>query len=222
MIPPFVYHHLGLGDHFICNAIVRHYEKKYGMINLFAKHHNAVSVKAMYRDIDVNVVAVKDDAEAEKILSENYSAKVFKIGFTDIEHTENYEEMFYRLADVPFNMKWDGFKYESDSVKPPELIPPDKPYKFIHQDVSRGFKIRDKYFDNNDMLVIEQNRNITDNILLWDDILKNAEEIHCIESCFMFFADLIPTKGKLFVHRYARKMVRFEVPKMRKDWNIII
>ena len=47
----YIYHHLGLGDHIICNGLIRNlinYDDKYFM---FIKQHNLVSVKFMFRDL---------------------------------------------------------------------------------------------------------------------------------------------------------------------------
>jgi hypothetical protein len=222
---PYLYHNLGLGDHFICNAIVRHYEKENGLIHLFAKRHNEFSVKAMFKDVDVNVILVQNDQEVEEILKRSPGHKVFRIGCTGEGWTtagpETYEELFYKQAGIPFEMKWSGFKYEIDLFPySHKFNPPEYPYKFIHHDIGRGMKIRDEYFKS-DIPVLQPYPWLSANILMWGKILAQAEEIHCIESCFMFFADLIPTKGKLFVHRYARKITPFEMPKMKKKWTII-
>jgi len=57
----YIYHHLGLGDHIICNGLVRELikpEKKYKM---FVKPHNHNIVKFMYRDLKNLDFIVGDD-----------------------------------------------------------------------------------------------------------------------------------------------------------------
>ena len=46
----YIYHHLGLGDHIICNGIVRHYNEIFKSVTVFCKPHNFTNVEYMYRD----------------------------------------------------------------------------------------------------------------------------------------------------------------------------
>jgi hypothetical protein len=44
----YIYHHLGLGDHIICNSIVRHYATIFDEVIVFCKNHNRYSVEHLY------------------------------------------------------------------------------------------------------------------------------------------------------------------------------
>ena len=46
----FIHHHLGLGDHIICNGLVREFAKSYN-INLFCKSKNMYNVSVMFADV---------------------------------------------------------------------------------------------------------------------------------------------------------------------------
>ena len=46
----YIFHHLGLGDHIICNGIVRHYQEIYDDVTVFCKPCYSTNVKYMYRD----------------------------------------------------------------------------------------------------------------------------------------------------------------------------
>lgn len=221
----YLYHNLGLGDHIICNALVRHFEKQYGLIHLFAKRRNAVSVKFMFRDIDVNVISVVDDLEVEEILQRNKKAKVIRIGCTgedwNPQGSMTFDDVFYMQARLPLSERWDGFKYERpDSYFPVWPIDPVNPYKFVHDDHERGMKIRDEYLIG-DTQIVRPIKDYTKNIFQWDRAIMGACEVHCINSSFLLLADSIPTKGKLFYHKYARDEGRFCNPHLRKKWEII-
>jgi hypothetical protein len=223
---PYLYHNLGLGDHIICNALVRHYEHEYGLINLFAKHHNVASVKAMFYGLDVNVIGVRDDAEVEEIIKRNSGHKVYRIGCTGegwkTIGPETFDEVFYRQAGIPFERRWSGFKYEITPTAPHERMYCDGSEKFIfiHDDFGRGFNIRPEYYKR-DKKILTPKKGMTENVLMWDRFLHSAEEIHCINSSFLLLADSIPTTGKLFYHKYARNEGEFCNPKLKKDWQVI-
>ena len=44
----YIYHHLGLGDHIICNGLVRFLQKKHNQVSLFCYQHNIENVSFMY------------------------------------------------------------------------------------------------------------------------------------------------------------------------------
>ena len=65
----YLYHHLGLGDHIICNGLVRNYANKFN-IKLFTKSHNAGSVKFMYKDVPtIDIISVQNDQETQNRLN---------------------------------------------------------------------------------------------------------------------------------------------------------
>jgi hypothetical protein len=222
MTKTYLYHNLGLGDHIICNAIVRHVAKAFDKVLLFAKRHNAESVKFMFRDINVVVVAVKSDQEAEEVLAYDLSENRIRIGCTGDKWVttgpETFDEVFYRQALMDFKDRWDGFKYE-----PSELFFQGSKgkYKFIHEDSERGYTINKQYCDIKDIPILRPDRRASNNIFAWDRLIAEAEEVHCINSSFLLLADSIPTKGKLYFHKYARNEGDFCVPKLRKDWTVI-
>ena len=65
----YFYHHLGLGDHFHCNGVVRYllknrYQGK--KVHLFAKKKYFEMVKFMYRDLDqLKIISVTDNEKDE-------------------------------------------------------------------------------------------------------------------------------------------------------------
>ena len=68
----YLYHHLGLGDHIICNGLVRSLVTTEDYYRLIVKEHNLGSVQFMYRDLkNLECVPVKNDLEANYLLSRN-------------------------------------------------------------------------------------------------------------------------------------------------------
>ena len=46
----YIYHHLGLGDHIICNGIVRHFKEIHKTVTVFCRPNYFTNVEYMYRD----------------------------------------------------------------------------------------------------------------------------------------------------------------------------
>ena len=60
----FIHHHLGLGDHIICNGIVRYVAKNYDFenISLVVKKSNVNNVRRMFSDLaQVSFFVVDED-----------------------------------------------------------------------------------------------------------------------------------------------------------------
>ena len=53
-----IHHHLGLGDHFDMNGMVRNYLKEYDKVHIFSKSNYYKMIDYMYRDED-NIVVVE-------------------------------------------------------------------------------------------------------------------------------------------------------------------
>ena len=47
-------------------------------------------------------------------------------------------------------------------------------------------------------ILIEKNSDIFGNIFLYQDLIRNAEEIHCLHSSIFHLVDRVPTNAKLF------------------------
>ena len=79
----YIYHHLGFGDHIICNGLVRHFKEIHGKVRVFSKHHNFENVKYMYRDDkDIEVIGVAGDGEVNEFINNtNNSEKFIIVGF---------------------------------------------------------------------------------------------------------------------------------------------
>ena len=68
----YIYQHLGLGDHIICNGLLRKLISDDDQYILFVKEHNIDTVSFMYRDIiNMKFYSVKDDNEVHFYLLSN-------------------------------------------------------------------------------------------------------------------------------------------------------
>jgi len=220
----------------MCHGIVREYCKKYEKVAIFCLPHNYPSVSFMYRDLTNLTIIKGGDSDARKFIKQNASEpeelkydEIKIIGFQYLNKGSNVplEMQFYRLADIPFNKKWDSFFIKRDSQKEQALfekVAPQGDYAFIHEDIPRGFIINRDHI-NKDYEVIVANQSHTNNIIDYCTIIERAKEIHVIDSCFMFLIDFLSYNNpdqKLFVHRYSRENHEWLLPFLKKDWHIII
>lgn len=225
-----LYHHLGLGDHIMCHGIVREYCKKYDKVSIFSKSHNYTSVSFMYRDLKNLTIIQGDDIFAENFILLNASMydEVKRIGFQNLDRSTGapLEWQFYQLAGVPFEKKWSSFFVERDFEKEHalyDLVAPKKDYAFVHEDRERHYIInRDKI--GGDCEIITPDKEVTENIFDYCTIIEKAEEVHVIDSSFMFLIDCLGYENpnqKLFIHRYARENNDWQLPILKKDWYVL-
>ncbi len=231
-----IYHHLGLGDHFMCHGIVREYCKKYDKVGLFCLPHNFSSVSFMYKDLKNLEIIKGDDNFAREYIKNNQNKnneekydEVKIIGFENLNRLSqiSLERQFYKIAGVDIEKKWSSFYVERDYKKEEELykkIIDDENYVFIHEDNTRNFSIEKNKIDKKYKL-ITADKKMSDNVFDYCTIIERAKEIHVIDSSFMFLIDCLPYENKnqkLFVHRYARENSPWKLPILKKDWHIYL
>lgn len=205
--------HLGLGDHLLCNGLVRDYATRYDEIIIPVWAHNKASVDYMFRDLGkVETHIVKDAQEAREIALDCDAH--LDLGYNGEKFNETkFDQEFYRQGAVLFSHRWNLFHFERDQVQEAKC---NVPFRFVHDDWGRGFQItRIKIDDANPIVRPHPLPNIFQ--FVW--MLENADEIHCINSSFLILADSIPTKAKRLVfHKYARPT---DHPTLKKDWETI-
>jgi hypothetical protein len=205
MKPLFLDWNLGLGDAIICNGLVRHLaeaEVPYRVREIIVPcwEHNLPTVRHMFSDLsNVRVVVAEGDGPT---ISGAYEVRSIGINYHGPigadPNDRQWDEMFYRRAGAPFEAKWSKFSVpRSDSELYPEMV---ADYALCHDDSLRGFSMRKGVTDLPVVRVEPRTSRLTD----WGNYIHMAAEIHCIDSSFMHLAELMPTTGKLFYHKYAR------------------
>lgn len=202
-----LYHHLGLGDHIVCNGMVRQYHEivtsRGGRLGLAVKPNNEKSVRSMYSDLDMDFIVGQDS---------DFGHADIKIGFGSLNLGSDTptEIQFYQLAGMGHSLKYTKSKFcwqDKDSQQ----------YDvFIHDDPSRGLNIP---CDNpNTFRVSRQYESIMDYV----PIMLRAKEIRVIESSFMHLIECMPEFGDndLYVHK-VRSYLNAERPVLKKAWNYV-
>ena len=208
----YIHHHLGLGDHIICNGMVRNFCKRYDNVVLFCYTHYLDNISYMYRDLE-NLEIFNFDTEPEAVMfTENnrtVKTNLVKPGFNNLDSCLDrmtFDEAFYHLAGLDFQVRFDDFYFERDLEKEEEvcntLNPDGEKYIFVLDDAKRGYTIdMSKVTDEYKIITNDFRFRMFDFIKL----LENAEEIHTMQTGFL---DLVNSykmdKPKIYRHNYVR------------------
>lgn len=223
----YIYHHLGLGDHIICNGLVRHFAET-KKVFLLCKNKNHTNIKFMYRDnTNITVNSTQDDVSANNFCNniDTDTNEVLRIGFAVGGYKYNdclWDENFYRNANLNFQYSWSKFYIEPDLQKCSELYlnlnPYNEPYIFIHNiDSTNTDRINYLKIDSSKK-IIKTDPNI--NFFDYFTIIQQASEIHCIDSSFKHLVDRIHTKGKLFYHK-LKDPKTYDSYNSKKEWIVV-
>ena len=222
---------MGLGDHIITNGLVRTIAKKYDDVFLFCKPKNIKNVKYMYRDLkNLKLIALVDwQVRQFMTISPNLEYKI--IGhhefFERLASPDNklaIDEIFYEMAGVPFENKWNEFFIQRDLEREKQVFKElglkegDK-YAFVHED-------RRKISKNRPHIKIIKPDNPDYSIFDFLYTIENAEEVHCINSSFSCLIECIQIETpKMFLHQYARDEGEssgdLELGILKMPWEII-
>jgi hypothetical protein len=222
----YIYHHLGLGDHIICNGLVRELTKEYNKVYIFAKLHNKVAVENMYLyDNKFEILPFNNDDNVRNYIHHNNIKNIIKIGFDRLRTDIKFDKSFYDQYNVPFEYRWSKFKINRNIKKEKELFNKynikEKEYCFLHDDPSRKFNI-DREKINTDLKIISPKLGLTDNMLDYSYILENAKELHCMDSSFRLLADSLKLNtSNLYYHTYVRGVGNSNVSHSKYDWKIV-
>lgn len=195
-----IWHHLGLGDHILCNGLVRSYAENNDII-LFVKKRNLTNVKRMFRDL-TNIIYISGLGEQDQFVNHyldiNKYIRLLKVTAAD---SANFDKELYKSGAVPFNYKYSKFYFERDLDKEQELFKQivglDKEYIFIHHTYVNPIKLK------TNLRIINAHDYKDINIFDWGLIIERAKEIHVENSSFLNLIDLAyDIKGTY--HSYLR------------------
>ena len=195
----FIYHHLGLGDHIICNGLVRNIVKNYEYEEyyLFCKQQYIDTVSFMFRDLEnLKIIAVVSDHNITPLLQ--MGLPILRIGFEFIKD-KSFDKEFYKQLNIPFEKRWDDFYVERDLDREKILFDKygvkENEYIFIHDDDSRHFLIEENYVVNKNLPVIRPKSGLTNNSFDYCYLMEHSKEAHFIDSSFRLIFDSLQLKS---------------------------
>lgn len=114
----------------------------------------------------------------------------------------SYPRKFYSYLDQPYINRYIHAKPMTEtekSVRLFEQVAPKENYILVHNKTSIYTYTNLKLPNDKHIVYVD---NLTDNLLDWITVIKNADEIHCVESSVFHLVDNIShsLKSKLFFH----------------------
>ena len=215
----FIIQNLGLGDHFLCNAVYRSKALQADQIYFLVKNKNFISVKEMLSDVQNISPIPAPNSSADYLqrflvrLLPILGCDVLRLGhlgesFLPESPTISFDREFYIQADVPFEMRWNSSLFprneEVERVTKTSYVKNDEPYIFVHDDSSRGYRIDDSRFSNG-VKVVRPNALLGASLQAHAKLIEDAREVHLMESSFLAMAQNLCLGGRKFVHTYVRK-----------------
>lgn len=216
MTEAIVYHHLGLGDHFIHHGAIRKLLKikNYDKIYILTKNIYLNLIKTMFKD-DVRIDIIECNTNENAISSVNsfdgdkYNCWWYNNGNTFVE------DYAYEALEFSPDDRYKYFYIERDLDREKEVfdvIAPKEDYIFIADDSKRNFRISDEKALRGRHLKIARSSNylyLTPFDLL--KVIENSVESHCLYSSFNVLIDCMNkfdfNFSKLFLHEsYINKV----------------
>ena len=219
----YIHHHLGLGDHFVCNGLVREFAKTNRPIGLFCKHHNLSTISYMYRDLqNLKLIGINDDKDVL-----NVDAPCLRIGFGISQmicqaYRITWDQSFYAQYSLDFSKRWTSFYFQRDSDRENSIFltlnPIKERYALIHSLGSDGIDRLNHSAVDPTLKVIRIEKGATDNLLDYAMLIENATEIHCVDSSFKHLCDSFRLTAKAFYHNMP---ARGEQHQQQNNWILV-
>ena len=210
--------HLGLGDNIIQQGMVNVFHSMFDNFFVLCKHHNKASVQYMNKDLaNVVVVSVNGDTEANEWVR-GFDGEKMICGHTGEGwhfKRNGFDEVFYEQLGINIleSFNWEAQDGDQGEVVLRKLYP-QRDFCFVHDDPSRGHHINPQ----TDLPIV---RNTIQSQTVFDylPLLREAKEIHCMDSSFALMIDRSDITENLFIHRKVRQVGG--IPTYQKKWKII-
>lgn len=245
-----LHHHPGLGDHFICNGMVHHYSEEYKKIYLPCREKFFTTVSCLYQDYP-NIIPKSFSNDWDTLEKEVYdwskesNIPYLKIGYDKVIYTYlereqcqpswvsvNFDRQFYEQSEVLYSERYSKFKLpeviEGSKELYEKIVGDVKDYILVHDLSSESDGYSFDMFEwrngkNSHLTIIKIQDSITDNLLHWIDVIRNATEIHVSPSSVFCLVDSIclELKSDLYFHDFRNNSL-FQVNSLLNDHRWII
>ena len=216
-----IHHHLGLGDHIICNGLVNEISRS-KKIYLICKSQYYKNVKYLYQENNnvkliplskIMTRSIKSEKKFSKLLSFLLFTEINYIGFEQQEG-DYFDELFYKQANIDFLHRYKSFYVPQDSENMINI--PESKFRLIHKESSLGEYNLD--IKSDDLINIFVSKEFGKNIFSYIDLIKSAQEIHCVNSAFIHLVDSFILSSNLYFHDVRKHNNKFN---LKNNWKVI-
>jgi hypothetical protein len=224
---------MDLGDCFVYTGIINYYADRCKQLHVPAKPENYQTLKTLYESHpNIKVVALTLEEEEQYINHHKLSKVITDWGMyctiiDQVPCSVLWDEQIYTNFEIPFGYRYSNFRLPKTIDGSQELydrLYQGRPYALIHSRTSHypnGMPILIEKYRQSIALpaidLIEIKLEITNNMLHYVELIKNAAEIHCVSSSFFCLVDSIhsETTAKLYFHDSRASSIE----RVNNRWN---
>lgn len=220
-----LHYHLGLGDNIVCNGLVNKLSSQFGEIHLPIKKPYGNMIRQMFsynNKLKFFEVSYSNSTYDIFKYSLEKNIDILRIGF-EKQKNNPFNSWFYEQLGFDYSDSFSLFKIELNNKKPDILYDHlinyyhigNESYNLVHNESHN--KIFDlKIKSDNKIIFVTKESDLFNNIFFYSKLIKNAEEIHCINSSFLHLVERMPNKNKLFYHDIRKSNF-----KLSENWKTI-
>ncbi len=220
-----LHHHLGLGDHLICNGLVNQISNNLRTIYLPVKTHYYEMIKFLYKENDkIKLFQVSNNNSENDVLqyAKVNNKKILRIGFELVKNNP-FNTFFYKQIGLPYDYSFTYFHIPNAVKEEKKLMNhllkfyniDNSEFAIVHNESHEG-TYNLKNIKTSNVIYMTKESDLFNNMLLYRELIINAKEIHCINSSFLHLVDRIKTNANLYYHD-----IRHSKFSLGEKWNVI-
>ena len=208
-----VYHHIGLGDIVICNGMINYISSLVENLYLVVDRKFEKQAKYLYSEnSNVNIFEVKNETRSQDVINfaKENNVQILKIGYEKVKKNP-FNTFFYKQLKLPYDYSYKYFSVPKDLTKSNKLrehlynIFKVKSENFILIHSESSYEKYDLEISSTyDKIYINKESDIFGNMFLYEELIKNAKEIHCINGSFFHLVERVDTDANLFYHHQRK------------------
>src|SRR2546428_4788606 len=212
-----VHHHLGLGDHFICNGLVNHLAETHASVHLPCKRAYFATVSCLYSEQpNVEVFAVDNEAADVASVAERLNAEILRVGFGRVDR-DRFDVCFYQQLGIPFEYRFSKFRLPSRIPEEDDvfraLAGGHERYCLVHRQGSAGtYRLRIE----SPLPIVPIDRQRLEapfrNLVNYRMLIERASEVHCINSSVIHLVESIGSAAALYYHDVRTRNFQTRLP----------
>ena len=213
-------HYNGLGDFIICNGLVNTLSEIIGKIHLPIPQCYQESLNFLYSE-NTNIILFNSDSNPNNPELQQYG-KQHNLSIIDNIWAKpfnrpTFQTDLYDALNIPYSARYHNF-HLPNNINAIKLFDnfSQSDYVFVHD----AFRWQPQMLNiNTNKVVVKPNPEITNNIFDYVEIIKNAKEIHCVDSCFYHLVENLQIQVPKYFHD-IRNTIGDKMPPS-KNWTKI-
>tara|TARA_A100001015_G_C14994260_1_gene715470 strand:- start:90 stop:857 length:768 start_codon:yes stop_codon:yes gene_type:complete len=227
--------HFGLGDHIILNGLINFLSIRFKEIHLIIEDKLEENLSYLYKQ-NHNVILhkISNPMKLDRSIDHSYLNEVcqsigveeninfLELGFDNVG-SEPFNLAFYSQINLPYSYSLNNFSIPENMQEPKQLLKHLKSYfkiknEFIlvHNESSLGTFDLYNIENKKDIIYVTKESDLFNNIFFYSEVIKEAKEIHCLDSSFLHLVERLKTNADLYFHDLFIASV-----KLTKNWNYI-